>query len=69
VKFQATLECKGLWAAINEPESAKGKKASVEARGYLILYIQDAFVKLIVWRISTSPYPPRLSLRKDSLGV
>jgi hypothetical protein len=48
VKFQAFLECKGLWAAIKEPESAEGKKASVEARGYLILYTQDAFVKLIV---------------------
>jgi hypothetical protein len=48
VKFQASLECKGLWAAIKEPESAEGKKASVEARGYLIVYTQNTFVKLIV---------------------
>jgi hypothetical protein len=54
VKFQAFLECKGLWAAIKEPESAEGKNTSVEAREYLILYTQDAFVKLIVGEDTTA---------------
>lgn len=54
VKFEAYLECKGLWAAIKEPEFAKGRKASLEARGYLILYTQDAFVKLIVGKTTAA---------------
>jgi hypothetical protein len=47
-RFQAFLEYKGLWVAIEEPESADVKKASGQAKALMILHTQDAFVKLIV---------------------
>ena len=47
-KFQALLEYKGLFVAIEQPESVDGKKASGQAKALMILHTQDAFVKLIV---------------------
>ena len=47
-KFQALLEYKGLFVAIEEPETEDGKKASKQAKALLTLHIEDAFVKLIV---------------------
>src|SRR3569833_4452159 len=47
-KFQALMEYKGLFVAIEQPESAEGRKASGQAKALMILHTQDAFVKLIV---------------------
>jgi hypothetical protein len=47
-KFQALLEYKGLFVAIEEPETEDGKKASKQAKALMILHIEDVFVKLIV---------------------
>src|SRR3569833_1816101 len=47
-KFQALIEYKGLFVAIEQPESAEKKKASGQAKALMILHTQDAFVKLIV---------------------
>ena len=41
-KFQALLEYKGLYVAIEQPESVEGRKAS----GHQRFYTQDAYVKL-----------------------
>ena len=45
-KFQALLEYKGLYVAIEQPESEEGKKASGQAKALMTLYTQDAYVKL-----------------------
>src|SRR3569623_8092 len=47
-KFQALMEYKGLFVAIEQPESAEGRKASGQAKALVILHTQDAFVMLIV---------------------
>ena len=47
-KFQALLEYKGLFVAIEQPESVEGRKASGQAKALMVLHTQDAFVKLIV---------------------
>jgi hypothetical protein len=47
-KFQALLEYKGLMVAIEQPESAEGRKLSGQAKALMILHTQDAYVKLIV---------------------
>ena len=47
-KFQALLEYKGLFVAIEKPESVEGQRASGQAKALMILHTQDAFVKLIV---------------------
>ncbi len=45
-KFQALLEYKGLYVAIEQPESEDGRKASSQAKALMILHTQDAYVKL-----------------------
>lgn len=47
-KFQALLEYKGLMVAIEQPDSAEGRKLSGQAKALMILHTQDAYVKLIV---------------------
>ena len=47
-KFQALLEYKGLYVAIEQPESVEGRKASDQAKALMILHTQDAFVKLFI---------------------
>ena len=47
-KFQALLEYKGLWVAIEQPESVEGRKASGQAKALMILHTQDAYVKLFI---------------------
>jgi len=47
-KFCALLEYKGLYVAIEQPESVEGRKASGQAKALMILHTQDAYVKLIV---------------------
>jgi hypothetical protein len=48
VKFQALLEYKGFFVAIEESKTEDGKKASKQAKVLMILHIEDVFVKLIV---------------------
>ena len=45
-KFQALLEYKGLYVAIQQPESEDGRKGSSQAKALMILHTQDAYVKL-----------------------
>eukprot|EP00243_Klebsormidium_subtile_P008726 TRINITY_DN418_c0_g1_i2.p1 TRINITY_DN418_c0_g1~~TRINITY_DN418_c0_g1_i2.p1 ORF type:complete len:569 (+),score=90.43 TRINITY_DN418_c0_g1_i2:723-2429(+) len=45
-KFQALLEYKGLFVAIEQPDSEDGKKASSQAKALMTLHTQDAYVKL-----------------------
>jgi hypothetical protein len=47
-KFCALLEYKGLYVAIEKPETVEGRKASGQAKALMILHTQDAYVKLIV---------------------
>lgn len=53
-KFQALLEYKGLFLAIEKPESVEGQRASGQAKALMILHIQDAFIKLVVGRAYSS---------------
>ena len=46
-KFQALLEYKGLFVAIEQPESVEGRKVSSQARGLMLIHTEDAYVKLI----------------------
>ncbi|GAQ78648.1 hypothetical protein KFL_000160510 [Klebsormidium nitens] len=46
-KFLALLVYKGLAVAIEQPDSAEGKKANDQARALITPYIQDAHVRLI----------------------
>ena len=41
-KFQALLEYKGLYVAIEQPESVEGRKASSEAKALMVLHTEDA---------------------------
>ena len=47
-KFQALLEYKGLYVAIEQPESVEGRKASGQAKALMVLHTEDAYVKLFV---------------------
>ena len=42
------MEYKGLMVAIEQPDSAEGRKLSGQAKALMILHTQDAYVKLIV---------------------
>jgi hypothetical protein len=45
--FEAYLAVKGLSDALEEPDSEEGKKASKQAKTFMILFMEDANVKLI----------------------
>ncbi|GAQ92854.1 hypothetical protein KFL_011690020 [Klebsormidium nitens] len=47
-KFRALLEYKGLYIAIEQPESVEGRKALGQAKALMILHTQDADVKLFI---------------------
>jgi hypothetical protein len=47
-KFRALLEYKGLFVAIEEPETKEGKNASKQAKVLMTLHIEIVFMKLIV---------------------
>ena len=48
-KFQALLEYKGLWVAIEQPESVEGRKASGQAKALMILHTQRCVCEVVHW--------------------